>query len=332
MAAVDRAETMDAVVQHRYGEVGTLALARVPAPAPGTGQVLIRVRAVALNPADVFLMRGRPAMVRLSTGLVRPRARARIRGQDVAGVVEAVGPGVEGLAVGQEVFGAAKAGLAELAVARADHLAPLPSGVPFDRAAASVMAGLAAMAALRRADAAPGKRILIIGASGGIGTLAVQLASAQGLEVTGVCSTSNVDLVRSLGAARVVDYTREDVLRCGGGFDIVLDNVGSHRMTDLAGLLAEGGTVLPNSGEPGPDGGAMARVLKAAARGLVHRGRYRVFVSGPNPAGLADLAAHLADGTLTPVVDTRYRLEEAAAAMAHVAGRHVAGKVVVAVG
>jgi NADPH:quinone reductase-like Zn-dependent oxidoreductase len=161
--------------------------------------------------------------------------------------------------------------------------------------------------------------------------MTVQLASARGLEVTGVCSARNVELVRSLGATRVVDYTSEDVLTSGGGYDIILDNVGSHRMTDLAQLLSAGGTVLPNSGERGPDGGAMGRVLKAVVRGLVHRGRYRTFVSTPNADDLAALAAHLADGTMTPIIESRYGLDATADAMARVATGHVAGRLVVTV-
>ncbi|MFN8077299.1 MAG: NAD(P)-dependent alcohol dehydrogenase [Kineosporiaceae bacterium] len=325
--STDAPTTMAAVVHSRYGEAGSLIPARLPVPVPGKGEVLVRVRAVALNPADVFFLRGRPAMVRLACGLTRPRNP--VRGQDVAGVVEALGPGVEGVAVGEEVFGGARGGLAELAVARADHVVPLPPGVPFDLAAASVMTGLAAIAALRRAGAQAGERILVVGASGGIGTLVVQLAVAQGLEVTGVCSSANVELVRSLGASQVVDYTTQDVLACGGGFDVVLDNVGAHRMTDLARLLRPGGRVLPNSGMPGPDGGALARVLKASALGVLHRGRYRVFTSGPNPDDLAALRVHLADGTLRPVIEGRYPLDAAAEAMARVATGHVAGKVVV---
>nr|MDT0657480.1 NAD(P)-dependent alcohol dehydrogenase [Micromonospora sp. DSM 115978] len=320
---------MAAVVQDHYGESEVLTPARLPVPTPGKGQVMIRVKAVALNPADKFLMRGRPAMVRLAYGLTRPRNP--VRGQDVAGVVEAVGPGVDRFAVGDEVFGSTSAGLAELAVARADHLVPLPPSIGFDQAAASVMTGLVALSALRTAGAAAGQRILIIGASGGIGSMTVQLASARGLDVTGVCSARNVELVRSLGATRVIDYTSEDVLASGGGFDIILDNVGSHRMTDLAKLLNEGGAVLPNSGEPGPDGAALARVLKTMARGLIHRGRYRTFLSTPNPDDLTALAAHLADGTMTPVIESRYPLAAAADAMARLATGHVAGKVVVMV-
>lgn len=328
MAATEQT-TMAAVVQDRYGGCEVLTAARLPVPTPGKGRVLIRVKAVALNPADKFLMRGRPAALRLAYGLTRPRNP--VRGQDVAGVVEAVGPDVDRFTVGDEVFGGTSAGLAELAVARTDHLMSLPRSIGFEQAAASVMTGLVALSALRTARAAAGQRILIIGASGGIGTMTVQLASARGLEVTGVCSARNVELVRSLGATRVIDYTGEDVLACGGGFDIIFDNVGSHRMTDLAKLLNERGTVLPNSGEPGPDGAALRRVVKAVVRGLFHRGRYRTFISKPNPDDLTALAARLADGTMTPIIESRYPLDAAADAMARMATGHVAGKVVVTV-
>ncbi|WP_062466793.1 NAD(P)-dependent alcohol dehydrogenase [Demequina maris] len=320
--------TMRAVVQHAYGGVEQLALADVPVPRPGAEDALVRVEAAALNPADAFLMQGTPRVLRLSSGLRRPRRP--IRGNDLAGTVVAVGERVTDLRPGDRVFGESRGSLAQLAVSPVAGLAPLPAEVPAEAGAAAVMTGLAALHGLRKARLAAGQTLLVNGASGGIGHMAVQLAAAQGAIVTAVCSTRNVGWVRDLGAARVVDYTRGSILELDERFDVVFDNVGNHALRDLLGLVREGGVLLPNSGEPGPDGGPMRRVLRARWLDLVTRHRVVTFYSTANRADLEHLATMLVAGTLRPHLDSVQPLDAAADAMARVLSRHASGKVVVA--
>ncbi|WP_062378675.1 NAD(P)-dependent alcohol dehydrogenase [Demequina pelophila] len=329
---------MIAAIQHEYGGAETISTGRIPVPAPGPKDVLIHVEAAAINPADVFLMRGVPRVLRLGSGLRRPRNP--VRGSDAAGTVMEVGASVVGLSRGDRVFGAARGSLAQYATATAARLARLPDAVPPEHAAAVGMAGLAALHGLRAGGLEPvgakpgglesGARVLVNGASGGIGHLAVQLAAARGAHVTAVCSTRNVDWVRDLGAYRVVDYTRESLLDLGERFDLVFDNVGNHRIREMLALVADGGTLLPNSGVPGPDGGPMTRVAKAQWINLVTRGRrVTTFVSAPHREDLESLASMVAAGTLRPHLDTVFALTEASAALDRVAGHHAAGKVVV---
>jgi len=320
--------TMTAAVQHRYGGPETLEAGALPVPVPGPHDVLIHVEAAALNPADVFLMRGVPRVLRLAYGLRRPRRT--VRGTDAAGTVVAVGDSVAGLRRGDRVLGEVRGSLAQYATAAADRVARLDTDVSSEHAAAVVMTGLAALNALGVGHLQAGQRVLVNGASGGIGHLAVQIAAARGAHVTAVCSTRNLEWVGALGADRVVDYTRESVLDLDDRFDLILDNVGNHRIRDLLELTVEGGTVLPNSGEPGPDGGAMTRVLKAQWINLVTRGkRVATFVSSARREDLESLAAMLAAGTLRPHLDSVRPLAEASAAIDRVASRHAAGKVVV---
>ncbi len=319
--------TMTAVVHHRYGEPEVLERGTAPVPTPGPRDVLLRVKATALNPADVFLTRGKPGVVRLGLGLRRPRQP--IRGSDVAGIVEAVGANVSQWKVGDEVFGAGRGTLAEYALAREDMVTTLPAGITFEAAAGTTMAGLAALHGLRLRPVGPGDRVLVIGASGGIGSFAVQMAVAAGATVTGVCSSANVRTVLDLGAHRVIDYTRESVVDTQERFDFIFDNVGADPMLALEKLTTSTGILVPNSGEPGPDGGALARVLKATWRGTVLRKRIGSFYSSPNPQDLHILANMLADGSLTVLVDTMFSLAHGREAMLRVASRHARGKVVV---
>lgn len=321
--------TMTAVVHRAYGEPDIVEVSEVPVPVPGPREVLIRVEAAALNPADLFRLRGRPWVLRVGGGLRRPRHG--VIGTDAVGAVVAVGEAVTGVRRGDRVFGEARGSLAQYAVASCERVTRLPDAVAAEDGAAVVMAGLAALHGLRAAGLAPGQRVLINGAAGGIGHLALQLAAAAGADVTAVCSAANADWVGDLGAARVVDYTRESILDLDERFDLVFDNVGNHRMSEVMRLLTPGGVLLPNSGEPGPDGGPLARVAKAAWINLVARGvRVQTYYSSPRREDLERLAAMLADGTLRPHVDRVWALREAEAALAHVASRHAAGKVVVA--
>jgi NADPH:quinone reductase-like Zn-dependent oxidoreductase len=331
--ATARPTTMSAVAQKAYGEADNLTLTELPVPAPTASQVLIRVEAAALNPGDVFLMRGRPRVLRVVAGMRRPKVQ--VRGSDVAGVIVAVGAKVQHWRAGDRVFGEAASGsLAGYATAEQDRIARVPEGVTAADAAASVMAALAASDGLTAGGLAPGsnargKRVLIIGASGGIGSFAVQMAKADGAHVTAVCSGRNADAVRALGADSVVDYTRESVTDLPAWFDLIFDNVGAVPMASLLELTTPRGVVLPNSGLDGPDGGAIRRVLKTHLRRMLLRKRYRAFYSAPTSAKLEQIARLLADGTITPLIDEVLPLERGSEAMARVASKHARGKVVV---
>ncbi|MFW2512752.1 NAD(P)-dependent alcohol dehydrogenase [Demequina sp. SO4-13] len=327
--------TMNAIAHDRYGEADALAPVTLPVPSPGPRDVLVEVEAAALNPADVFKMRGQPRVLRLAGGLTRPTVR--VRGSDMAGTVVAVGAEVTHWRAGDRVFGEARSGsLAEYALARDDRVARIPDAVTPADAAASVMAALAARDGLAAAGIAPGadatgKRVLVIGASGGIGSFAVQLAKHAGAHVTGVCSGRNADAVRALGADGVVDYTRESVTDLPAWFDVIFDNVGAVPMEELHALTSPTGMVLPNSGLAGADGGPLMKVLRANARRFLLRRRYRTFLSMPSTAALAEIAGALADGTLSPLVDAVLPLARGSEAMSRVASGHARGKVVVVV-
>lgn len=327
--------TMSAVTQDRYGVPSeVLALREVAVPAPGPGDVLVRVRAAGVNPADVFLTTGRPAMMRLVLGVRRPKPATR--GQDVAGTVVAVGADVTAFRPGDDVYGEGDFGrttgsYAEYARLPHTVLAPKPERLTFAQAGALPMVGLTARRALQVAQVGPGQRVLVIGASGGVGHAAVQLAAALGAEVTGVCSTRNVELVRGLGASDVVDYTREDLTGRPGRYDVILDNVATTPLRHLRGLLTARGTLLTNSGHGGPVLGPLPRMARGAVLSLVGPRTVRPFTMTPTTDDLVALTAPVDSGALTPVVERTYPLAEAAAAIEHVASGHVAGKVVVVV-
>lgn len=333
MTAEALPRTMSAVAQDRYGAPSeVLAVREVPVPSPGPGDVLVRVRAAGVNPADVFLTTGRPAMMRLVLGLRRPKPATR--GQDVAGTVVAVGADVTTFRPGDEVYGEGDFGKSTgsyAEYARLPHtvLAPKPARLTFAQAGAVPMVGLTARRALQVARVGAGQRVLVIGASGGVGHAAVQLAVALGAEVTGVCSTRNVELVRGLGATHVVDYTREDVAELTERYDVVLDNVARVPLRRLRRLLTPRGTLLMNSGHGGRVLGPLPRMARGAVLSLVGPHTIRPFTMSPTTADLVALTELIDAGALTPVVERTYPLAEAAAAVEHVAGGHVAGKVVV---
>lgn len=322
-------DTMTAVVHDAYGDVDGLYLDRIVKPVPGKGEVRVRIRAVALNPADKFIMRGNPRMVRLAYGLTRPRTR--VRGQDFAGIVDAVGEAVTEFAVGDEVFGEFDGTLAEYACGPVKHMAPMPSTLTFEQAAAIPMAAIAAQECLNAGKVGEGTRLLINGASGGIGTFAIQMAKARGAHVTAVCSTPNVDLVRILGADQVINYRIQPMTATADRFDVILDNVGNHGIRELLPLLRGRGVLMPNTGEPGPDGTALTRLITMAWHSLVTRHRLPMVVTGPTRPALEELGQQVADGSLTVVIDTMFDLEHAADAMARLATGHARGKVVVSV-
>jgi NADPH:quinone reductase-like Zn-dependent oxidoreductase len=326
---------MKAVVQDVYGPSGVLRLDDVEQPALRDDSVLVRVRAASVNPPDVAGMTGVPYVVRPIFGLRRPRVR--VRGADLAGVVEAVGKDVTGLRVGDEVFGDAgpQAGaFAEVATVRADLLAPRPEALTFEEAAAVPMSGLTALRALRDVAAVqPGQRVLVTGAGGGIGSFAVQIAKAMGAEVTAVCSTGKAGLVRSLGADHVVDYTREDFTERPERYDVVLDNVLRHTLTQLVRVVEKDGMLIPNGGQFWKRwfGGAGVILVKGPLLSLVVTQRVRNVTLKRKREGLLDLTRLLESGRVRPVIGRTYQLSETPSALADFASGHARGKLVIAV-
>lgn len=326
---------MKAIVQDRFGPPDVLRLADVDVPRVGPGDVLVRVRAAALNPYDWHMLRGDPYVARLMGGVGVRRPRSRVAGLDAAGTVEAVGADVRSVAVGDDVLAFCPGALAEYAlVGPVGALAPKPANLTFEQAAAVPLAAVTALQAVR--DAAglrAGQRLLVNGASGGVGTFAVQLAAGLGAEVTGVCGPGNLELVRSLGAAHVVDHRSEDVLRRPDRYDAILDNVGNRPARHLRRLLAPGGILLLNGGgAPGRVFGAVGRFAAGTALGLAVRQRIRPLVAKPGGADLRTLAGLLEAGRLTPVLDRGYPLPETADALREVEAGHVRGKIVITIG
>jgi NADPH:quinone reductase-like Zn-dependent oxidoreductase len=292
--------------------------------------VLVQVGAASVHPGDYFVMTGEPYMVRLAFGLRRPRHG--IPGRDLAGVVAAVGKDVTALRPGEEVFGWSTAGtLAEYAFVPAHNLVSVPANLPVVDAAAVPTSAMTALQALRDiANVRPGQTVLTTGASGGVGSFAVQIAKAFGAEVTGVCSTRNVDLVRSIGADHVVDYTRTDFTRTEKRYDVILDNVEAQPLADVRRALPTG-TLIPNSGRGGRWLGPLGRIVKARVLSGFTRQQLKPFLSVGKRQDLLTLADLLATGQVTPVIDRTYPLDEAADALRYVAAGHTRGKVVVTV-
>ncbi|MEW2073742.1 NAD(P)-dependent alcohol dehydrogenase [Streptomyces sp. NPDC017966] len=328
---------MKAIVQDRFGPPDVLEPTDIDRPEPGTGQVLVRVHAAAVNPYDWHMLRGDPYAARLTgdVGLTRPKSR--VAGIDAAGRVEAVGAGVRGLQPGDEVLGFCPGAFAEYANTTEDLLVPKPAHLTFEQAAAVPMGAVTALRGIRTVGRArAGQRVLVNGAGGGVGTFAVQIAADLGAEVTGVCGARNADLVRSLGAAHVVDYAREDFTDARGRYDVILDNVGNHPLGRLRRALTPTGTLVGNGGgSPGHVFGAMGSLLKLLAADAVVRQRLRVILpaapSGPVQEDLRAVTALIGSGRLTPVVGRTYPLAEAAEGVRLVEGGHARGKVVLTV-
>ena len=318
-ASLRWALAMRAVVQHRYGGPETLEVEEVDRPTVGSDQVLVRVRAAALNPTDYVVMRG---LIRPQTGWRRPTQQ--VRGFDVAGIVESVGADVSEPAPGQAVFGSCRGSFAEYAVAAADKLVPKPERLSFEQAAGIAVAGSMALEGLRdHAQLRAGQRIAITGATGGVGSFAVQIAKAYGAHVTAVCRTESVELARQLGADRVFDYTREDYLG-EERYDAIFDNGGGRSLRALRRAVAPDGVVVLNCGQD------LSLILAGnAARLLLRRRDVKQFVRKVTQEYLLELAALVEDGSVTPAVDRIYPLAETPAAMRYLMGRHPRGKVVV---
>ncbi len=324
---------MKAIVHDRYGAPDVLRLEDVDKPTPADNEVLVRVRAAAVNARDWHTMRGDPYLARMTFGLRGPKVR--IRGTDFAGQVAAVGRNVTRFRPGDEVFGEAAAAFAEYVSVPDDVVEPKPANLSFEQAAALPLAGNTALTGLR--DAArtqPGQRVLINGASGGVGTFAVQLARSFGAHVTGVCSTRNAELVRSLGADHVVDYTREDFSRGPRRYDVVFDLVGNRSLADLRRVLTPTGTLVLSGGGVS-SGGSLVGPVGLLIRGqlLARFVRHRVvtLTAAPSRENLATLRELAESGALTPVIDRTRPLSETADAIRYVEEEHARAKVVLTV-
>jgi NADPH:quinone reductase-like Zn-dependent oxidoreductase len=323
---------MNAIVQHAYGSPDVLQLAEIEKPVAGADQVLVRMRAAALNPADWHFMRGLPYIMRPQTGLRGPKNA--ILGRDIAGEVEAVGADVTRFRAGDAVFGTVDAGgFAEYACVPEAALAPKPANLSFEEAAAVPVAALTALQGLRDAGRLePGQKALIVGASGGVGTFAVQIAKWLGAEVTAVCSTRNVELVRSLGADRVIDYTQEDFVQPGQAFDLILQVAGSRSPAECRRALTPKGTLVLISGDSsGRWIGPVDRILASIALSLFVRQRLGPMVTKPSEEGLQLLRELVEAGTVKPVIDRVHPLAELPAAMRYLEEGHARGKVVITI-
>ncbi|MCX5052350.1 MULTISPECIES: NAD(P)-dependent alcohol dehydrogenase [unclassified Streptomyces] len=327
---------MKAIVQERFGPPDILRLRETDRPEIGAGQVLVQVHAAALNPYDWHMMRGDPYVARLGgVGLTRPKTR--VAGIDAAGRVEAVGADVHGLQPGDEVLGFCQGAFAQYARTTADLLVPKPSRLTFEQAAAVPMGAVTALRGIRTVGRVrAGQRVLVNGAAGGVGTFAVQIAAAEGAEVTAVCSARNADLVSSLGAAHVLDYTRNDFTEGRVRYDVILDNVGNHPLNRLRRSLTPTGTLVANGGgSPGHLFGAMGAMLRLVTVNALVRQQLRVILpsapAGPTHDDLLTVTELIEAGTLTPVVDRTYPLADVADGMRHMEQGHARGKAVVTV-
>ena len=319
---------MKAMVYDRYGSLDVLSLREIAVPTIKADEVLVRTRAAGIHIGDCFLMRGSPFPVRLVTGLLRPKYG--VPGLDVAGTVEAVGSKVTTLKVGDEVFGSGWGTCAEYVAAKPGHLLLKPASLSFAEAAALPTSGTAALRGLRDAGKLqPGQKVLINGASGAVGTLAVQIAKALGGQVTGVCSTKNVALVQSLGADAVIDYSQEDFTKGSARYDLVLDNIENHSLAECRGVLTPNGTLILNSGTGETGMAMMGRLLKPLLLAPFVRHKLRRYVSATNQADLVTLTKLVAAGQLKPVLGQTYPLAETRAAFAYIESGRAQGKVVV---
>jgi NADPH:quinone reductase-like Zn-dependent oxidoreductase len=321
-----------AIVQQEYGSTDVLELQETARPEPGDGEVLVRVDAAGVDRGAWHLMTGRPYVVRAAGfGLRRPKTQ--IPGSGFAGVVEATGPGVADITPGDAVYGSSRGTFAEFVVAPADRVAPKPGALTFAEAAVLPYAGSVALQALRdQARVEPGTHVLVIGASGAVGSVAVQLAKAFGAEVTGVCSARNADLVRDLGADHTIDYARSPIGEWPGRYDVVLDIAGNNRLAALRRLLRDDGTLVIVGGENGdPLTGGTHRQLAARLLSPLVRPSLRAFIAKERASDFAILNALVDEGSLRPVVAERYPLAEAADAVRRLESGRPRGRIVLEV-
>jgi NADPH:quinone reductase-like Zn-dependent oxidoreductase len=332
-AATTDATTMRALVQHRYGPPDVLQWETVPVPAPGPGQLRVRVSASSVNARDWHVMRGEPRVARVLDREVfgNSNPRVPVRGTDVAGVVDAVGEGVTRWRPGEAVFGEADAAWAEYAVTSAERVAAMPPGTTFEQAAALPLAGATALAVLTAGHARAGERLLINGASGGVGTFALQLAHSMGLHVTAVCSARNAAQARALGADAVVDYATTDFCATADRYDIVVDLVGNRSVRALRRLVQPTGTLaLSGGGVPGSGRNVGPLAPLVLAQILARRPGPRIVVpkADPGTEQLETLATMMVAGDIRPVIDRVFQMRDGAAAVRYVEEEHASGKVI----
>ncbi|HEX8509228.1 MAG TPA: NAD(P)-dependent alcohol dehydrogenase [Propionibacteriaceae bacterium] len=324
-------EMMQAIVQDTYGSADTLRLAQLPRPGIADHEVLLRVEAAGLDRGTWHLMTGRPYLLRLGFGLQRPKNP--VLGRDVAGTVVMVGSAVTRFRVGDEVYGIGQGSFAEYTAAREDKLARKPGNISFEQAAVVPVSALTALHALRDAGhLEQGQQVLIIGASGGVGTYAVQLAKAFGAEVTGVCSTAKLDLVRSLGADHVLDYTKDDFADGVHRYDLICDIAGNPALSRLRRALTPTGTAVIVGGENGGSWtGGIERQLRARVLSVFVRQRLTMVLCQERSSDLERLTAVIEAGNVKPSIDRTYPLADVPEAMRHLAAGNVRGKLVISV-
>ena len=324
---------MKAIVQDAYGSADVLELREIARPTIGTDDVLVQVRAAGVDPGVWHLMSGEPYLVRTIGGLRKPKVPAR--GRDLAGVVAAAGAAVTRFRVGDEVWGTCESGsFAEYATARQRRLAPKPAGISFEEAAVTPISGVTALQAVRDSGGVqPGQRVMVIGAAGGVGSFAVQIATAFGSTVTGVCSPSKIELVRSLGAEEVIDYTRDEIDRDGARYDVIIDTAGNRRLRVLRRALTPRGTLVLVGGEHGGGRllGGFDRQLRAPLLSLFVGQRLRGLAARERAEDLEEVGRLIESGAVRPVIDRTYALADAADAIRYLHEGHVAGKVVVTI-
>lgn len=321
---------MQAIVRDRYGAPEVLRLAEIAKPVVTDDSVIVRVRAAAVNAYDWHMLRGHPYIVRTEIGLRRPKVAGM--GVDLAGTVEAVGRNVTEFRVGDDVYGECGGAFAEFVDARVTGLALKPTNPTFEEAAAVPMAGFTALQALRdKGGLAAGQRVLVNGAAGGVGTFAVQLAKAFGAEVTGVCGPAHVDMVRSIGADEVVDYSKEDFTRVPHRFDLVLDIAGTRHLPAYRRILRADGTLVVVGGRGGRWIGPLVGPVTAVIVSRFASQRFLPFLARRSKEDLQALRALIDAGKIRPVIDRSYSLADTAEAIAYVEGGHAGGKVVIAI-
>ena len=323
--------TVKAIVRDSYGDVDVVRLAEIDAPVAGENEVLVRVRAAGVDQGVWHLMAGMPYVMRIAGFGLRAPKNAML-GYDVAGRVEVVGEAVTGFRPGDEVFGTCRGSFAEYAVARADRLVVKPGNLSFEQAAATPISGFTALQAVRdHGKVQAGQRVLIIGAGGGVGTFTVQLAKVDGAEVTGVCSTAKTELVRSIGADRVIDYTREDPIDGRERYDVIVDIAGNRPLSKLRRALTPRGTLVIVGAENAGNWLGVRRPLRAAALSPFIRQTLRTYISKERLQDLHELRALLEAGTITAVVDRTFPLDEVADAIRYLREGRPAGKIVLTV-
>ncbi len=331
-AIADDAERMNAIVYRCYGSADVLELEEVEKPVPGDNEVLVKIKAAAVNPLDWHYMRGSPYIMRLiGAGIGKPED-TRL-GVDFAGTVEAVGSGVTGFKPGDDVFGGASGAFAEYVTIAEDRgLVLKPANISFEQAASVPIAAITALQALRdKGQIQPGQKVLINGASGGVGTFAVQIAKSYGAEVTAVCSGRNEEMVRSIGADHVINYKQQDYTEGGQQYDLILDMIGNHSLSKNRNVMKPGGKLILIGGAKGDWVGPLMGPIKAMMYSPFVDQEFIMFIANMDKQDLADIGELMKSGKVTPVIDRRYSLKEVPSAIRYSEEGHARGKIIISV-